>query len=414
MATTWTVRKASLGGFLSGQRAMQSKEASPSAAMVLRREMAAGATGALDCEASPLAPLWESGRSGLGLNFWRASWSHAEHSRRIPRMPPNDLSHFGRSVLEFTRPYRTLLRKEMSVGEALEAIRSQGMDERIVYFYVVDDHGRLAGVLPTRRLLTAPLESRLGEVMIGRVLAVPSTATLLDACDLFVLHKFLALPVIDENRRVVGVLDIAVFTEEVLELPSEPERADELFEALGFHLSQVRGASPAKAFRFRFPWLLATIASGSLAAVIATAFQKTLTQHVVVACFLALVLALGEAVTVQSMTLTLQALRTNSPTRRWFLESIRRESLAALLLGGACGLLVFGVAWVWSRSLLTAAVTGASVFGGLLIACLSGLAVPSVLHALKLDPKIAAGPAALALTDVLTLLLYLSLASRLL
>jgi magnesium transporter len=329
-------------------------------------------------------------------------------------MTLNTLSHFNLPVLDYARPYGTLLRKEMTVGEALDAIREGGMDERIIYFYVVDDQERLAGVLPTRRLLTSPLGTKLGEVMIGRVLAVPATATLLDACDLFVLHKFLALPVIDENRRIVGVLDIAVFTEEMLELPAEPDKADDLFEALGFHLSQVRGASATKAFRFRFPWLLATIASGTLAAVIAGAYQTTLSKHVVVSCFLALVLALGEAVTVQSLTLTLQALRTSQPTRRWFLESLRREGLAALLLGAACGALAYLIVWVGRGTPASREVVGLSAGGGLIIACFSGLAVPSLLRAFKLDPKIAAGPAALALTDVLTLLLYLSLASRLL
>ena len=113
----------------------------------------------------------------------------------------------------------------------------------------------------------------------------------------------------------------------------------------------------------------------------------------------------------QSMTLTLQALRTTAPTQRWFWHSVQREALIALLLGLGCGVLVFAITWVWRNSASSAAVIGVSVMGGVMIAALSGFAVPSLLHALKLDPKIAAGPAVLAATDVLTLLLYLSLAS---
>jgi magnesium transporter len=196
----------------------------------------------------------------------------------------------------------------------------------------------------------------------------------------------------------------------VLELSGEPEKTDDLFEAIGVRISQVRGASPWKAFQYRFPWLLTTITSGTIAAFIAGVFEETLAHHIVIAFFLALVLALAESVSIQSMTLTLQSLRASRPTLRWFLREARREIATAALLGLACGTIVFLVSWLWRGAAAAAAVIGVSVFGSLLIACLSGLSMPSVLHALKLDPKIAAGPAALAVTDVLTLLLYLSLA----
>jgi hypothetical protein len=142
------------------------------------------------------------------------------------------------------------------------------MGEKIVYFYVVDAEDRLTGVLPTRRLLTGALDARLRDIMVPRVVAIPQTATLLEACEAFVLHKFLAFPVVDEQRRIVGVVDVSFFTDqEVFDLPGEQEESPEhVFEAIGFHVAQVRDASPLRAFRFRFPWLLATIGSGTLCA----------------------------------------------------------------------------------------------------------------------------------------------------
>ncbi len=306
-----------------------------------------------------------------------------------------------------------LLREEMTIAEALEVIRSQGVGERIVYFYVIDAGERLVGVLPTRRFLVAPPEARLSDLMIRRVVTVPDRATLLEACELFVLYKFLAFPVVDAERHVVGVLDISVFAEEVLDF-TEPEQVTDTFESLGFHIAQARGASPLKAFRLRFPWLLATIGSGTVGAVLAGAFEHTLARAVVVAFFLALVLALAEAVSIQSMTLTLQALRARKPDWKWFWNAVRREFGTALLLGAGCGSLVFGIVWIWRRVPAAAGVIAATIFGSLLIACLSGVVMPALLHALRLDPKIAAGPVTLAVTDVLTLLLYFSLASWLL
>ncbi len=322
-------------------------------------------------------------------------------------------THLQDPVMAHARMDSPLLREEMTIAEALEVIRSQGVGERIVYFYVIDAGERLVGVLPTRRFLVAPPEARLSDLMIRRVVTVPDRATLLEACELFVLYKFLAFPVVDAERHVVGVLDISVFAEEVLDF-TEPEQVTDTFESLGFHIAQARGASPLKAFRLRFPWLLATIGSGTVGAVLAGAFEHTLARAVVVAFFLALVLALAEAVSIQSMTLTLQALRARKPDWKWFWNAVRREFGTALLLGAGCGSLVFGIVWIWRQVPAAAGVIAATIFGSLLIACLSGVVMPALLHALRLDPKIAAGPVTLAVTDVLTLLLYFSLASWLL
>ena len=88
-----------------------------------------------------------------------------------------------------------VLQEAMTVQEALEAIRQRGVGERIVYFYVIDGQERLAGVVPIRRLLISPEAERLGNIMVKRVLTIPETATVLEACEAFVLHKFLAFPV---------------------------------------------------------------------------------------------------------------------------------------------------------------------------------------------------------------------------
>ena len=322
-------------------------------------------------------------------------------------------AHLAKPVLTYARTDFVVLRQEMTVDGALQVIREKGAGERIIYFYVTDAEDRLVGVLPTRRLLTARPEVGMTDLMIRRVVAVPQTATLLDACELFVLHKFFAFPVIDAQRHVVGVIDIGVFTEEVLDL-TEPEKVDDVFEAIGFHVEQVRGASPVKAFQYRFPWLLATIGSGTVGALLAGLFEATLSRAIVVAFFLALVLALAEAVSIQAMTLTLQTLRTVKPSREWFWRTGRREALSALLIGAGCGAVVFAIVWAWRGSLMAAVVIGSTIFGAVLIASFAGLSVPSLLHALKLDPKIAAGPITLAVTDVLTLSLYFSLAAWLL
>jgi magnesium transporter len=321
--------------------------------------------------------------------------------------------HLDQPVSQFIRKDFAQLLESMTAREALDAVREQGLGEKIVYFYVVDERGRLVGVLPTRRLLTAALETRLGDLMIKRIVAIPRTATLLEACEFFVLHKFFAFPVVDEDRRIIGVIDVGVFTEEVFDI-AERAKLEDVFETIGFHITQVREAGPLKAFRYRFPWLLVSIGSGTACALVASFFAATLAQSLVIAFFLSLVLQLGESVSIQSMTVTIQALRSTRPTLRWYWSMLRREVSTALLLGLGCAAVVTLIVWLWWKAILPAFVVGSSIVASLVMAGLLGLSVPALLHALRLDPKIAAGPVTLAVTDVMTLLFYFSIARALL
>lgn len=321
--------------------------------------------------------------------------------------------HLDQPVITFAHKDVMTLREDLTVQQALENIRQRGIGEKIVYFYLVDEDDRLSGVVPTRRLLTAPLETPLSELKISRVMAIPHTATVLEACEAFVLYKFLALPVIDDSRRIVGVVDISLLSEEAFDI-AEKEQMDALFESIGFRISQVRDASPVRAFRFRFPWLIATIGSGMICAMLADTFEVTLAKTIVLAFFLTLILGLGESVSIQAMTVTIQTLRSTRPTLGWYLRALRRESGTAFLLGAACGTIVGLAVWFWRGAGLTGFSIGASILLALCAASFFGLSVPALLHALRLDPKIAAGPMTLALADIFTLIFYFGVATWLL
>ena len=249
--------------------------------------------------------------------------------------------------------------------------------------------------------------------MVKRVIAIPATATVLDACEFFVLYKFFAFPVVDADRHVIGVVDIGLFTAEMLEERDEniAAQADEIFEALGFRLSHLRGASAWRVFRHRFPWLLATIFGGTMCALLAGAFEATIASSVVIAFFLTMVLGLNESVSMQTMTVTIQALRSQAVTSSWFKVAFLRELRSAVLLGLGCGALVVMIVLLWRKELTAALAIGGSIGLSLVTACLFGVSIPSLLHSLKLDPKIAAGPVTLAVTDFVALAFYFGIAS---
>lgn len=319
-------------------------------------------------------------------------------------------------VIEHARTDFPLLQANSTVAEALECIRREGIGERVIYFYAVDEQKKLVGVVPTRRLLTAALDTILREIMVPRVVAIPAKATVLDACEFFILYKFFAFPVVDDQRRVVGVIDVGLFAEEILQAGEAEDKVragqsaapvrDDIFEALGLHLEQIRGASAWRLFRYRFPWLLVTVAGGTMCAILSGFFEATLARSLVIAFFLTMVLGLNESVSAQSMTVTIQNLRSASVTWRWFVAALRRELGTAVLLGLGCGFFVSLVVMAWRHDARAAVVIGGSIALSLISACVLGLSVPSLLHRYRLDPKIAAGPVALAAADFVALVIY--------
>lgn len=324
-------------------------------------------------------------------------------------MKENKSTYF-QPITDYIRNDFSPLHKNLTVDEALKKIRTEGVGERIIYFYVVDDDAKLVGVLPTRRILTAQPEQKLENIMVQNVAAIHENATVYDACEFFVMYKFLAIPVIDRNRKLVGVIDVNLFTDELLDF-SERQKVSDVFESIGFKISEVKNATPVKAWIIRFPWLLATIASGTACAIIAGFFEVTLAESIVLAFFLTLVLGLGESMSIQSMTLTIQALHTAQPSMKWYLKNFLKEAQTALLIGGSSGLLVALISYAWKGEVITSLIIGVSILLVQLFAALLGLSVPALLHSTKLDLKVSAGPITLALTDIFTILFYLGLAT---
>ncbi len=110
------------------------------------------------------------------------------------------------------------LRLGQTAGEALDWLRQHPPPGRVIYFYVVDDAGRLHGVLPTRRLLLSPPATPLAQIMVAKVVSLRAAATVLDACEFFIQHRLLAFPVVDADNRLLGVVDIDLYTNELAHL----------------------------------------------------------------------------------------------------------------------------------------------------------------------------------------------------
>lgn len=302
---------------------------------------------------------------------------------------------------------------EETADEVLTRLRATKVEEKIVYFYVLDRQQRLVGVVPTRRLLASPLSRRIGEIMAEKVVALHTSATLQEACEKFIHHRLLALPVVDGERRLLGVIDISQCTDELIDL-AERRTHESAFQLIGVHLNLETDHKPWLSFADRFPWLLCNIAGGLLCALLISFYEAYLDRMLALALFIPLVLALSESVSIQSMTITLQQLHGGKGKRYRLWRTLSREFFVALMLGAGAGGAVAAVAGVWKGGGLISLAIGGSIFLSVLSACLLGVAFPTALHILKRNPRVASGPIVLAVADVLTLILYFNLSAWLL
>jgi magnesium transporter len=311
-------------------------------------------------------------------------------------------------IMPLARPPVVVLKPEQTIAQALEFIRGNADVSTIHYFYAVDGAGKLVGVVPARRLVVAAPESTVNDIMEHDVVAIPDWATVLVASEYFATQRLLAFPVVDDRHHLLGIVDVSLFTDEVIDLAKRTY--DDIFQLIGIHTTQQ--SSTWAAFRDRFPWLLCNIFGGLLAAFIASRFEHLLQEVVVLALFIPIVLALGESVSMQALTLTLQNLTDGPIELKRLFAALWKEFKTASFLGLGCGAVVGLVVLVWRGQVAVATTIFLAITLSMIVACLLGVAFPMVLHAIKADPKIAAGPVVLAAADVATLLFYFGLGTR--
>lgn len=313
----------------------------------------------------------------------------------------------GDPITRHLRQDVTRVSADLTVAQALDYIRDHEIGSRVVYFYVVDADDKLAGVIPTRRLLRSKPSAPITEVMISPVISVPDTATVLEACEFFTLHRLLAFPVVNAEGKLVGLVDVDLYTEELEDLEQRQEGQD-LFQLVGVYLTESEQRKTVLAARKRFPWLMCNVVGGMVAALIADAYADVATL-VLVTPFIALVTGMAEGIAIQSVSLALQTMHGRRPTWGALARKVGREILMGLLLGACCGLIVGAVAYAWKGNAMAGLSLCIGITGGVAASAAVGIALPFLLRMIRRDPQVASGPIALAAADMVTLLLYFNL-----
>ncbi|HSX11300.1 MAG TPA: magnesium transporter [Chlamydiales bacterium] len=316
----------------------------------------------------------------------------------------------ARSVLECALPIETVILQTATVEEALSALRKRKINQKIIYFYAVDDAHKLKGVVSTRQLLLAEPTRKIEDIMLHAVIKIHAAQSMKEAMELFAAHPLLALPVVDKEGKLLGAIDVQMVMQEPINFSDERGRSD-VFQMIGITLEEKKRPSLFQGFRHRMPWLLCNVFSGLCCAVISRVFELVLAKVLLLAFFIPLVLTLSESTSMQSMAQSLQFLR--RPRFSWKSIQVRayREWQLVVLLAITLGILVGALSLFWGDGILPSIAIGVGIITGVSFSAIFGIIVPIGLNRLKLDPKVASGPVVLMIVDILTTAIYLGIAT---
>jgi magnesium transporter len=316
-------------------------------------------------------------------------------------------------VSAYMRTDFVTLKHDETIAHAIKSIRNLASPNDILYLYVTDAQHRLAGVVPIRNIITSEPQTKVSSIMVSSPVSVNQSQSVLQACELLAEHRFLALPVVDDDNKIIGIVDINLFTDEVGTLTNQ-RNLDNIFQLIGVHVSIGRKVSPLSDFKGRFPWLFCNISSGIICAFIASRYELLISELAILAMFITVVLAVSESVSIQSMALTRQVLLQRNVSWQRILISVRKELLTSILLGAGSGFVIGLIAYLWKGIFWQGLAIGLGILFAVITACLLGVIIPTLIRKFHIDPKVAAGPIVLAATDIATILFYFSTANLIL
>jgi magnesium transporter len=323
------------------------------------------------------------------------------------RYPPD-------SVGRLMTPHYVAVHADWTVREVLDYIRAHGENsETLNVVYVIDDRGVLVDDFHIRELLVVAVETRIGDIMDQRFVTLHATDDQRDALALFRREDRTALPVVDAQQRLIGIVTVDDMLDAAQELTTREFQQVGGSEALGEPYMQI---SLAKMVKKRAGWLVFLFLGEMLTATAMGFFEKEIARAVVLALFVPLIISSGGNSGSQASTLVIRALAVGEVALADWWRVMRREVLSGLALGAILGAIGFLRISVWSvfsdlygpHWLLVALTVAVALVGVVLWGTIVGSILPFVLRRLGFDPATSSAPFVATLVDVTGLVIYFS------
>jgi magnesium transporter len=292
-----------------------------------------------------------------------------------------------------------------TVGEALDYLRRLAPDtEHPFYLYTVDKGGKLRGVIDLRRLITADPKLLLTEIEVRDVQTVDVMQDQEEAASRLRHYDYLALPVVDSEGVLLGVLT----ADDMLDVQIE-EATEDIYLQVGLDAESEALSSVREALRMRTPWLLVNLTIGFLSAFLVSLFEGTLAQVALLAAFMPIIAGHGGNTGSQTTTLVVRGLALGEIYKRDVRQLLLKELGFGLLYGLLAGTLTGGLAYLLTGNVWMAVIVLVAMTLNIVCAGFAGSVIPVGLKALKIDPALASTVWLTTFTDWIGFALLLGL-----
>jgi magnesium transporter len=304
-----------------------------------------------------------------------------------------------------------VLHKSITAAQAIGYLRGSVPGVEIAYYlYVVDDDVKLVGVVSLLQIVVASSETCIIEIMNPDVISIVADADQEDTARLMARYDLMAIPVVDHENHLLGVI-----THDDMVAVLEEEETEDIYRLGGVPDDRITAsASPSSALRTRLPWLILNLGTAMLSVVVLSLFEDTIAQLAVLAAFFPIVAGVSGSAGTQALTITVRGLALGEIIPKEGLGALLREFFIGIINGLVLGTLVAIVALVWKDKPMLGLVVGLATLLNLIVAGLAGVIIPLVMSVIKLDPALASPVLVTTLTDTLGYFIYLSIATILL
>ncbi len=305
------------------------------------------------------------------------------------------------------------IRAHMSVREAVEYIRRHGVDKETIYTIYVTNIARvLLGTISLRDLLFAKDEELVEDLMETSVISIGTTEDREEAANLISKYNLLALPVVDSERRLVGIVTV----DDAVEVLQEEATEDiELMAAIAPTDKPYLKTGVFRTFLHRIPWLLFLMLSATFTGTIITHYENALGQLVILTAFIPMLMATGGNAGGQTSATVLRSLSLGEIEPRNILRVLWKELRVALLCGVTLAVVSFFKVLLLDRQEpMVALVVSLTLILAVLVAKLVGCALPILAKCVRLDPAVMASPFISTIVDTVALIIYFNIATNLL
>ncbi len=312
------------------------------------------------------------------------------------------------------------LRPNMTIAEALQRIRRTGVDKETIYTCYVTKERRLIGTVSVKDMLLAPDENIVvSEIMDENVISVSTLTDQEEVAQMLSKYNFLALPVVDTDGRMVGIVTFDDAIDVLVEETTED--IEKMAGMLPSEKTYLR-STPWDLFRHRIPWLLLLMVSATFTGMIITRFESALAAQVVLTAFIPMLMDTGGNSGSQASVTVIRALSLGELELRDLPKVVWKEIQTAVLCGVALAMLCFVKIMVFDRIILgntditvmTAFVVCLTMAVTVLVAKVVGCTLPLFAKKLGFDPAVMASPFITTIVDALSLLVYFGIANALL